>query len=334
MRGYLLFAAKRALQLIAVCIVGITVMFIISHMSPISPVESVLGRMTARSNSSPEAIAAMRAALTEMYGLDRSIWDQFWSFWARLIVGDFGPSLLAWPTPTMTLIARAAPWTIGLLATTTVFTFLLGNLFGGLAGYYQNLRSLKFLGVIAIALQPIPAYIAAFIILIIFGYLWPVLPISGGFAMNVRPGWTFEFVGSILLHSTLPALSLVLTGIGGWFLGMRALVSNIVTEDYVTYAELAGVRKPRIVSSYVLRNAAVPQLTALAMSLGLVFSGTIIVENVFNYPGLGSLLADAVAVGDYSLVLAVGSVSIFSVAVAIYIIDLLHPIVDPRVKVE
>ena len=334
MRGYLLFVAKRALQLLAVVIVGITAMFFISHLSPINPVEAVLGRMTARSNSSPEAIAAMRAALTDMYGLDRPLFEQFVSFWQRLVVGDFGPSLLAWPTPTMEIVGRALPWTAGLLTVTTIFNWIVGNLFGGLAGYYQNSRILKVFGVVTMGLQPIPAYIAAFIILIIFGFVWPVLPISGGFAMNVRPGWSFEFVGSILLHATLPALSLVLVGIGSWFLGMRALVSNIVTEDYVTYAELAGVRKRRIVFSYVLRNAAVPQLTALAMVLGLIFSGTVIVENVFNYPGLGSLLVDAVNAGDYSLVLAVGSVSIFAVAVAIFVVDLLHPILDPRVRTE
>ncbi len=334
MRGYLLFVAKRALQLLAVVIVGITAMFFISHLSPVNPVEAVLGRMTARSNSSPEAIAAMRAALTDMYGLDRPLFEQFVSFWQRLVVGDFGPSLLAWPTPTMEIVGRALPWTAGLLTVTTIFNWIVGNLFGGLAGYYQNSRILKVFGVVTMGLQPIPAYIAAFIILIVFGFVWPVLPISGGFAMNVRPGWSFEFVGSILLHATLPALSLVLVGIGSWFLGMRALVSNIVTEDYVTYAELAGVRKPRIVFSYVLRNAAVPQLTALAMVLGLIFSGTVIVENVFNYPGLGSLLVDAVNAGDYSLVLAVGSVSIFAVAVAIFVVDLLHPILDPRVRTE
>lgn len=334
MRGYLFFAAKRALQLLAVVVVGITAMFFISHLSPISPVEAVLGRMTARSNSSPEAIAAMRAALTELYGLDRSIWEQFVSFWQRLLVGDFGPSLLAWPTPTMEVVGRALPWTVGLLTLTTIFNWIVGNFFGGLAGYYQNSRVLKVFGVVTMGLQPIPAYIAAFIILIIFGFLWPVLPISGGFAMNVRPGWTWEFVSSVVVHGTLPALSLVLVGIGGWFLGMRALVSNIVTEDYVTYAELAGVRRPRIVVSYVLRNAVVPQLTALAMTLGLIFSGTVITENVFNYPGLGSLLIDAVNAGDYSLVLAVGSVCIAAVAVAIFVVDLLHPIVDPRVRAE
>ena len=145
---------------------------------------------------------------------------------------------------------------------------------------------------------------------------------------------SWQFILSILQHSLLPALSLVLVGFGGWFLGMRALVSNVVNEDYVTYAGLAGVKKQTIVGGYVIRNALVPQLTALAMALGGVFSGTVITEQVFNYPGIGSLLIDGVNYGDYSLVLAVSTVSITAVALAIFIVDLLHPLLDPRVRAE
>jgi peptide/nickel transport system permease protein len=170
--------------------------------------------------------------------------------------------------------------------------------------------------------------------LILFGFVWPVLPISGGFAINVQPGWNLEYIGSVLSHAILPVVSLVIVGFGTTFLGMRALVSNIVTEDYVTYAELAGVRRGRIVGSYVIRNAAVPQLTALAMNLGGIFSGTVITEAVFNYPGLGSLLVDAVNAGDSTTVLAVATVSIAAVAVAIFVVDLLHPFLDPRVRAE
>jgi peptide/nickel transport system permease protein len=193
---------------------------------------------------------------------------------------------------------------------------------------------LKAFGVVAIGIQPIPYYIVAFLMVIVFGFLWPVLPITGGFAMNVRPGWTWEFALSILHHALLPAASLVIVGIGTWFLGMRALVSNIVTEDYVTYAELAGVERSRVVGSYVIRNALIPQLTALSMALGGVFSGTIITEQVFAYPGLGSLLVRAVNGGDTTLVLAVSAIAIVAVAVAIFIVDLLHPVLDPRVRVE
>jgi len=334
MQGYISFFGKRLVQLIAVVAVGISASFFITHLSPINPVDQAVDRITARSAFSPEAIMALRETLTELYGVDEPILSQFSNFWQRLLVGDLGPSLIAFPTPAMDLVMRALPWTVGLLLFAIIVTWVVGNVLGGLAGYYQNSRFLKAFGIITMGLQPIPYYIVAFVLLVIFGFIWPVLPISGGFAMNVRVGWTWEFAFSVIQHATLPALSLVLVGIGSWFLGMRALVSNVVTEDYVTYAELAGVDKNRIVSSYVLRNAMIPQLTGLAMTLGGVFSGTVITEEVFNYPGLGSLLIDAVNGGDYGLVLAVSSVSITAVGVAIFIVDLLYPVLDPRVKAE
>ena len=258
--------------------------------------------------------------------------EQYLAYWGRVLQGDFGPSLSAFPTPVSTLIGRALPWTIGLLLFATVLAWVLGNLLGALAGYFPRNPLLRLVGVVAMGLHPIPYYIVAFVLLVIFGFLWPVLPISGGAGMNIRQGFTAEFILSALAHSVLPALSLVLVGIGSWFIGMRALVSNVVTEDYVTYAELAGVPKHRLLRSYVMRNAMAPQLTGLALSLGGIFNGAIITEQVFGYPGVGTLLVDAVHKGDYSLVLGVATVSIVAVAAAVFIIDLLHPLMDPRVR--
>ena len=334
MRSYLYFVGKRLLQLLAVIFFGVSGMFFITYLSPIDPVEQVLGRLSSRSNLSPEAIASTREALQAMFGTDQPVLQQYFSYWSRMLRGDLGASLMAFPTPAMDLVMRSLPWTMGLMISATMITFVVGNIMGGLAGYFQDNRFLKAFGVIAMALQPIPYYIVAFIILIIFGFLWPVLPISGGFSMEVRPGLTPQFIFSVLQHSILPALSLVLVGLGGWFIGMRALVSNIVTEDYVTYAELAGVKRSTIVGGYVMRNAMVPQVMALAIVIGQVFSGTIIIEQVFNYPGLGSLLVDAVNYGDYSTVMAVAAISVVAVASAIFIVDLLHPLLDPRVRAE
>ena len=139
--------------------------------------------------------------------------------------------------------------------------------------------------------------------------------------MNLPQAWTFEFIASVLKHAILPALSLILIGVGSWFLGMRSLVSNIVTEDYVVYAELAGVESRRILSSYVMRNALVPQVTGLAISLGGIFNGAVITEKVFGYPGVGSLLVDAVYAGDYGLVLGVTTISILGVSIGVLAID-------------
>src|SRR5262249_17430146 len=160
----------------------------------------------------------------------------------------------------------------------------------------------------------------------------PLLPIAGGYGINIEQGFNATFVLSILKHSILPALSLILVGLGGWFLGMRSLVSNIVSEDYVVFAELAGVNRRRLLSSYVMRNALLPQVTGLALSLGAIFNGAIITEQVFGYPGVGSLLISAVYAGDYGLVLGVTTISIIGVSAAVLIIDLVYPLLDPRVR--
>ena len=246
----------------------------------------MVASMTAFGDTSPEAVDMMREALRELYGVEGSLIEQYFAYWRRMLVLDFGPSLSAFPTPVSVLIARALPWTIGLLFTCTLLAWVLGNLLGGLSGYYRKSRTLGLLGVVAMALPPGA---------LLHHRLHPApdlrLPLAGA-ADQRRRGAEHRarasrstYIGSVLLHSILPALSIILVGIGGWFLGMRALVSNIVTEDYVTYAELAGVSRRRILPFYVMRNALVPQITGLAMSLGAIFNGAIIVEQVFSYPG-------------------------------------------------
>lgn len=334
MSGYLAYLAKRLGQFALVVFIGVNLAYVITHATPIDPVEQSISAVTSFGNTAPEAIEQMRNSLQDLYGLRGSWWEQYTTFWSRIVRGDFGPSLSAFPTPVSTLIARALPWTAGLLIVSTIITWVLGNLLGGLAGYYQKNRTLKVMGVVAMGLHPVPYYIVALALLVAFGFVWPVLPIGGGSAMNLPQGWTWAFASSVIKHSILPALSLILIGLGSWFLGMRSLVSNVITEDYVVYAEVAGVDSRRILSSYVMRNALVPQVTGLAMSLGAIFNGAVITEKVFGYPGLGALLVDAVYAGDYGLVLGVTTVSILGVSICVLVIDLLYPLLDPRVQVS
>ena len=334
MRGYGVYLLTRLGQFVLVVFIGINISFIVTHSTPIDPVEATIAASTMFGAVNPEAIAIMRQSLKELYGLEGNLFDQYLTFWRRVAILDFGPSLSAFPAPVSSLIARALPWTLGLLVTSTLLTWILGNLLGGLAGYFHRSRTLRLTGVVAMAFHPIPYYIVAFMLLIVFGYLWPVLPISGGAQINLPRGFNLPYLTSLLIHSILPISSLVLVGLGGWFMGMRSLVSNVVTEDYVTYAELGGVDRRRILASYVMRNSLVPQVTGLAMSLGAIFNGAIITEQVFGYPGIGHLLIQAVHAGDYSLVLGITTISIFAVSSAVFLIDLLYPLLDPRVRVR
>lgn len=334
MGTYPAYIVKRLAQFAVVVFIGVNLAFLITHASPIDPVEQSIAAVTSFGSTSPDAIAEMRTSLQELYGLKGTLAEQYMTFLSRVLRADFGPSLSAFPTPVSTLIGRALPWTAGLLAVSTLITWVLGNLLGGLAGYYQKNRMLKFFGIVSMAIHPIPYYIVALLLLVVFGFIWPVLPITGGAEMNLQQGWNWSYVSSVLQHSILPALSLIILGLGSWFLGMRSLVSNVVTEDYVVYAELAGLDSRRILSSYVMRNALAPQVTGLAMSLGGIFNGAVITEKVFGYPGVGTLLVDAVYAGDYGLVLGVTTVSIVSVSLCVLAIDLLYPLIDPRVELN
>ncbi len=332
MTGFPRYLVQRLVQFVLVIFLGISLAFLITNLSPVDPVESSVAQMTQFGATDPRAVEMMRQALRELYGVDGSMGEQYLAFWKRVASGDFGPSLSNFPAPVMSLIMAALPWTIGLLSLALAISWTLGNLLGALAGYFRSSIGLKLAGALVMSLHPVPAYITGLVLLLVFGYIWPVLPISGGAQMNLPPAFSAEYIGSIIQHATLPALALVLVGIGSWFISMRSLVSNIVTDDHVVYAELAAVPPRTIFSQYVARNALLPQLTGLALSLGNIFGGAVIIEFLFNYPGMGRLLIQGIYRGDYSLVLGVTAMSIVAVAVAVLIIDLVYPLIDPRVR--
>jgi peptide/nickel transport system permease protein len=332
MSGFFKYLVRRFLQFLLVIFLGVSLTFVITNLSPIDPVEQTATMATSFGATDPRAYEMMREALRELYGLQGTPVEQYFAFWGRVLRGDFGPSLSAFPTPVMSLIMAALPWTVGLLLISLVINWTLGNLLGALAGYFRSNLLLKLAGASIMALHPVPGYIIGLVLLIVFGYVWPILPISGGAQVNLAPGPTFEYIRSIILHGTLPALALVLAGIGGWFISMRSLVSNIVTDDHVVYAELAGVPSGKIFSTYVARNALLPQVTGLALGLGGIFGGAVIIEFLFNYPGMGRLLIQGIYRGDYSLVLGVTTMSIIAVGIAVFIIDLIYPLIDPRVR--
>lgn len=332
MTGFLVYAGKRFVQFVFVVFTGVTLAFLIAHFSPVDPVEQSLALLASFGSTDPKSIELLRASLQALYGTGGSLFDQYLIFWGRILAADFGPSLSAFPTPVMTIIGRALPWTVGLLVSATLIAWVVGNLLGALAGYYRNNRWFRSAGIAVMAVQPIPVYIVGLSLVIVFGFLWPVLPISGGAQLNLAPAFSWAYIGSILQHATLPAASLVLVGLGGWFISMRSLVSNIITDDYVVYAELGGVKSTTVFSRYVARNAMLPQVTGLALTVGHVFGGAVITEFVFNYPGIGKLMISGIYAGDYSLVLGVTTIAIIAVATAAFLIDIFYPLIDPRVK--
>jgi peptide/nickel transport system permease protein len=334
MRKFLLnYLIPRIVQYFMVIFLGVTLTFIIPRLSPNDPVERQISQMMMSGGQvSPDDVMALRVALTEMYGLEGSTFEQYFAFWARLLRGDMGPSLSTFPTPVTRLIFQAMPWTLGMLVSASIVSWIVGNLLGGLASYYPKSLPIRIVDVLSQAVRPIPYYVMALLLLVFFAYLLPIFPFSGAYPPGTRAEFSPQFLVTLLRHSALPALSLILVGVGGWFIGMKSLTSNIISEDYVVYAETAGLSENKILFDYVMRNAMLPQITGLALQLGLVFSGALIMEVVFGYPGMGMLTLQAVMANDYSLIMGITIFSIFGVATAVFILDLIYPLFDPRVR--
>jgi peptide/nickel transport system permease protein len=272
----------------------------------------------------------LRESLSDAFGLQGSLWDQYVGFMKRaLFTQDFGPSLAMYPTPVKELIAQALPWTFGLLLSAVLIAWVIGNAIGLMVGTTPGTRFSKVLEGVAIVLYPIPYFVFALLLSILFSYVWKIFPLT---TTIVGQGFTIERIWNVIYQSFLPAMSIVLATFGWWMLSMRALSSTLMDEDFVIYARLKGISRGRLLTRYVLPNALLPQITFLALQLGLMFNGSIVAEVVFAYPGLGTLIYTAIVQGDYNLLMGTVTLSILAVALATLFIDLLYPFLDPRIR--
>ena len=331
------YLIPRLIQYVLVVWLGITVVFFIPRVTPNDPVMAMVGILRARGATlEPGAMDGIIRDLTEMYGLEGSWSDQYWAFWGRLFHGDFGVSFYQYPAHVNQLISTAMPWTLGLLLTTTAISWIVGNIIGGLAGYYSRKGWSRTLDAIGMVIRPLPYYIFAFALLLLFAstlvFRW--FPVTGGTSLGARPTFTWVYIKDVLWHSALPALSLTILGGAVNFQTMKLIVQNVNAENFVQYAKLGGVTEDRIVNKYIIRNALLPQITGLALSLGQIFSGALITEIVFSYPGMGMLLYNSILRGDYNLIMGIVIFSIVGITTAILIVDLTYPLFDPRVRYQ
>jgi len=328
MLRYILF---RLLNLVLTIWVGVTAVFLVMRFIPTDPIEAMIGKLNQQSSGMSEfQMNSLRESLTVSFGLEGSLFEQYGTFLVRnFITFDYGPSLSSFPTTVAELLGRALPWTIGLLATSTVIGWVAGNLIGLYAGVFPDRRSSRIAEGIAIILYPIPYYVLALLLGILFSNVWQIFPIS--FHVRGEP-WTIQFFLSVIYNSILPATSILVGIMGWWVISMKALSSAARDEEYVRFAYMRAVPENRIVSGYIFRNTLLPQVTILAIQISLIFSGSILTEILFQYPGVGLLLVTAVAQGDYNLMMSIISMSIIAVAIATFIVDLTYPLLDPRIR--
>lgn len=309
-----------------------TLNFIVPRLAPGNPVrERLLNAMT-QPGPMQEGVEEMVRAYNVQFGLDQPLWVQYGKYlWAALQL-DFGYSIANYPARVLPLITAALPWTIGLLLVATVLSFGFGILLGALIAWPRAPRFLRYFVPPLMALSAIPYYLLGVILVYLFCLALPLFPLSGGYAIGTVPSPTLAFALDVIHHATLPALSIIIAATGFWALGMRAMMVTTEGEDFMDFADAKGLRSRRIFLSYAVRNAILPMATALAIRLGHVVSGSVVVEIVFGYPGIGSLLYQAIGASDYFVIYGVVFITVMAITLATLLIDLSYPLLDPRIS--
>ena len=260
------------------------------------------------------------------------IWDSYLSYVGSCLRLDFGYSSSNYPMRVNDLIATALPWTVALLGTATLLAFVFGCLLGGLLAWPWAPSVFRIVGPPFLALQALPYYLFGLLLMWLFVFRLEWLPLMGGYTAGTFPGPRLDFALDVLSHAILPALSILLVAMGGWGLLTRALVVSSLGEDYMIFAEAKGLRQHTLFFRYALRNALLPQVTALGLSLGQIVTGAILVEQVFAYPGIGRLLTLSIRDHDFNLLGGVVFIVIVGVSLATLILDLTYPLLDPRIR--
>lgn len=265
------------------------------------------------------------------FGLDQPLGVQYVHYIVQMSHFDLGYSITNYPKTVGELMAVALPWTIGLLGVTTILAFLIGTFLGALMGWPRAPGFIQYLLPPLLTLSAIPYYLLGLILLYIFAFQTQLLPIFGGYSAGAIPTMTIGFWLDVVRHAILPAMAIILAACGFWALGMRAMMVTVQGEDSMIFAEAKGLKGSTLFMRYAVRNALLPQVTALALSLGHILSGSILVEVVFSYPGIGSVLYHAISEFDYFTIQGIVFTIIVSIGLATLVLDLVYPLLDPRI---
>jgi peptide/nickel transport system permease protein len=307
---------------------AVTVNFFIPHLMPGDPVQNLIARQQGK--SSPQAVEALRAQL----GLtgNQSLWTEYLKYWDQLFHGNLGTSTSFFPASVGSVLGAALPWTITLVGVSTVISFLVGTIVGIVVAWR---RGSWLDGVLPVAtfFQAVPYFFFALLVLILLGSDLGAFPISGGSDPKLDVGLNWPFISSALYHGFLPMITIVVSSIAGWILGMRNMMVTTMDEDYVLVAQAKGLPTRRVIG-YAARNAILPSVSSFSLSLSFVVSGALLTEIVFSYPGIGFQLLGAVQAEDFPLLQGIFLVITFAVLAANLFADVVYAALDPRTRQE
>jgi peptide/nickel transport system permease protein len=307
---------------------AITVNFFLPHLMPGDPVQNLIARQQGK--TSPQAVEALRVQL----GLtgNQSLWSEYLHYWVQLFHGDLGISTSFFPTPVTDVLSVALPWTLVLVGVSTIVSFVVGTVVGIVVAWR---RGSWLDGVLPVAtfFQAVPYFFFALVVLIVLGSDLGLFPISGGAEQSLDIGFNGPFIASALYHGFLPMVTIVVSSVAGWILGMRNMMVTTMDEDYVLVAQAKGLPSRRVIG-YAARNAILPNVSSFSLSLSFVVAGALLTEIVFSYPGIGFQLYNAVQAEDFPLLQGIFLVITFTVLAANLLADVVYALLDPRTRQE
>lgn len=327
------YVIKRLLMFLLTVWLGTTLIFIIPRLAPGDPVQAMIGRLI-NEGTNVENADEMIASYRERFGLDDPIHIQYLKYLYNAVTFNNGYSLAFFPSQVDGMITRALPWTVGLLMIALVFSFIIGNTIGALLAWRRTPRTLRMILPISLTFTSIPAYMVGIMLLFAFAITLDWFPFAGNYGRGLDPGLNLPFIGSVVQHGVLPALSIVLVSMGAWALGMRGMMITTEGEDYMILADAKGLTPSRIFWRYGVRNAILPQITAFGVAIGGLAGGAVLVEVIFTYPGMGNLLYTGILNSDFTLIQGIVFYVIVGVSLAVLILDLTYPLVDPRITYQ
>jgi len=311
---------------------AVTLNFFIPRLLPGNPVDILMAKLQQRGGSIDPSVRRTYELLLGSNSRE-SLWSQYVAYLGNTVHGNLGTSVSAFPAKVSDVIAQSLPWTIVLVGIATVISFVLGIVLGIVVGWRRG-SWLDSLVPATTVLAAVPYFWLALILVALLSSTLHLFPIMGGYDVYFTPGLNWEFLRSAGYYGVLPALTIVVSSVGGWLLGMRNMMVSTTSEDYILTAEAKGLRPRRIMMRYAARNAVLPSVAGFAISLGFVVSGAIVTEQVFSYPGIGSKLLQAVQNNDYALMQGIFLVITVAVLGANLLVDLLYGIIDPRTRAD
>ena len=326
------FVGMRIFFLLMVVWAASTITFFIPRLSSRNPVRERFAELARMGGFSPADLETIIADYNQAFGLDNPLWQQYFDYMAGIARFDLGVSLNKFPKTVTMLIWESLPWTIGLLLVTTILAFIIGNLLGALSAWPKTPRWVRGIATSFVMLQGVPPVLLGIMLIFFIAFKLKLAPLAGPFSIGAIPEYSFEFFLDLLRHQLLPGLALIFGSLGGWVLSMRGMGITIQGEDYVTYAEHKGLGPGTIFRDYYLRNAMLPQVTGFALALGNLVVNAIVVESLFGLPGVGSVLFAAIRSNDFLVIYGIVLFITIAVASLMVIVELLYPVLDPRVR--